>query len=61
MKNCNEEIGEDGFLEESQDQVLYGKYQLSVELTKLNYTENQIAIQLCCEVEELQKIKAMFE
>lgn len=61
MKNYQEEIGEEGFIEESEDQRLYGNYLLYVELTNINYTEEQIVVQLNCSMEELQKLKTTFE
>lgn len=54
-------IGEEGYLEESMDQKLYGDYQLYIQLKDLKYTNIQIANQLYCTVEELEKLKAMFE
>lgn len=61
MKNNQEEIGEDGFMEESEDQKKYGNYCAYLELKKINYTDEQIASQLYCSVEEFEKLKAKFE
>ena len=61
MKNNQYEFGEDGVMEESEDQKTYGNFQLYIQLKKINYTDKQIAIQLHCSVVELEKLKAKFE
>lgn len=61
METHKNRIGEDAFIEESEDQKKYANYHLYTQLKSLEYTNEQIAIQLYCTLEELVNLKAMFE